>query len=157
MNPTTLKWTKLGHTGKSDFNSEEGWTLLPDGTILTEDVKNAPNSERYNPATRTMDQRRLDDRRSAFASPYHQCLQYGPKPKDCYLPPGEIGPAILRPDGTVFATGSASGPSGFGAGHTADLPYRRKRRSWTAGPDFQTATTPATRSQPCCPAATSSC
>ena len=47
LNATTLKWTVTPGTGKSDFNAEEGWTLLPDGTVLTEDVKNAPNSERY--------------------------------------------------------------------------------------------------------------
>ena len=72
------------------------------------------------------------------------CLQYGPKTKDCYLPPGEIGPAILRPDGTVFDTGSGSGPQRFRrrphgdlshvgskAGHVdsrTGLPQRRQRR-----------------------------
>ena len=47
LNPKTLTWTVLPGTGKSDFNAEEGWTLLPDGSVLTEDVKNAPNSERF--------------------------------------------------------------------------------------------------------------
>src|ERR1700684_2020185 len=47
LNPKTLKWTVLPGTGKSDFNAEEGWTLLADGSVLTADVKNAPNSERY--------------------------------------------------------------------------------------------------------------
>ena len=51
LDPKTLHWTKLGDAGKSDFNAEEGYTLLPDGTILTADVKNAPNSERYNATT----------------------------------------------------------------------------------------------------------
>ncbi len=51
LNPKTLAWTRVGDAGKSDFNAEEGWTLLPDGRILTADVANAPNSEIYNPAT----------------------------------------------------------------------------------------------------------
>ncbi|MBV9333145.1 MAG: hypothetical protein JO146_03990, partial [Candidatus Eremiobacteraeota bacterium] len=36
--PKTLKWKKMRDTGKADFNAEEGYTLLPDGTILTADV-----------------------------------------------------------------------------------------------------------------------
>ena len=35
LDPATLTWTLLGNTGKSDFNAEEGWTLLPDGTVFT--------------------------------------------------------------------------------------------------------------------------
>ena len=64
LNPLTLQWTLAGHShpagpippdtavgssGKVDFNSEEGWTLLPDGTVLTADVRSAPNAERYLP------------------------------------------------------------------------------------------------------------
>lgn len=134
LDPTTLQWTLLAHAGKSDFNAEEGWTLLPDGTILTEDVKNAPNSERYNPTTgqwKTAGSTLVD---LHSPSPYKQCLTYGPKPQDCYLPPGEIGPAMLRPDGTVFATGS--NPSAGGPGHTAIFHPSGSGGSWTKGPDF---------------------
>ena len=45
LDPATLKWTAVGSAGKSDFNAEEGWTLMPNGTVLTYDVKNNPNSE----------------------------------------------------------------------------------------------------------------
>ncbi len=134
LNPKTLRWTSLPHVGKADFNSEEGWTLLPNGTILTEDVKNAPNSEIYNPSTGTWTTAGSTIVDLHSPSPYHNCLQYGPRPKDCYLPPGEIGPAVLRPDGTVFATGSGSGPSGGGAGHTAV--YTVASGTWAKGPDF---------------------
>jgi hypothetical protein len=136
LNPKTLKWVTLSdrgvHTGKADWNAEEGWTLLADGTVLTADVKDAPNSEIYNPATNkwTSAGSTIVDLHSP--SPFKQCLQYGPKAKDCYLPPGEIGPAILRPDGTVFYTGSYT--SAYGAGHTAI--YNTKSHSWKAGPDF---------------------
>ncbi|MBV8118154.1 MAG: hypothetical protein JOZ01_09255, partial [Candidatus Eremiobacteraeota bacterium] len=135
FDPSTLQWTMLGDAGKSDFNAEEGWTLLPDGTILTADVKNAPNSERYNPATGQWKSAGSTIVDLHSPSPYKQCLTYGPKPQDCYLPPGEIGPAILRPDGTVFATGSASG-GGSGAGHTAIFHPSGSGGSWTTGPDF---------------------
>ncbi|MGA7648484.1 MAG: hypothetical protein WBW01_18400, partial [Terriglobales bacterium] len=63
-------------------------------------------------------------------SPYG-CLRYPPKNK-CYYPPGEIGPAILRPDGTVFATGSYT--SGNGPGNTAI--YDSLTDTWTVGPVF---------------------
>jgi hypothetical protein len=137
LNPATLKWTTVGHTGKADFNSEEGWTLLADGTILTADVKNAPNSEIYDPAKQRWKSAGSTIVDLHSPTPAHNCEPYGPKPRDCYSPPGEIGPAILRPDGTVFCTGSYTGPQGNGAGHTA-IYYSRgsKAGTWVAGPDF---------------------
>jgi hypothetical protein len=135
LNPKSLHWSAVGHSGKSDFNAEEGWTLLANGTILTADVLNAPNSEIYNPATGTWKTAGSTIVDLHSPSPYHSCLPYGPKPKDCYLPPGEIGPSILRPDGSVFYTGSFS--AGYGAGHTA-IYYSKgsKAGTWAAGPDF---------------------
>jgi hypothetical protein len=129
LNPHTLAWKQLGHGGKSDFNAEEGWTLLPDGSILTADVKNAPNSEIYNPATQKWKSAGSTIVDLHSPSPYG-CLLYGPN--ECYYPPGEIGPAMLRPDGTVFATGSA--PNGTGTGHTAI--YTIATGKWAVGPDF---------------------
>ncbi|MBD5653619.1 MAG: hypothetical protein IAI50_00370 [Candidatus Eremiobacteraeota bacterium] len=137
LTPKTLAWTSVGTTGKADFNSEEGYTLLPDGSILTEDVKDAPNSERY-----LASQGKWVTAGSTIVdlhspTPIQGCLRYGPKPADCYYPPGEIGPAMLRPDGTVFATGSGSGANGNGAGHTAIYHTRGSLSgTWTAGPDF---------------------
>jgi hypothetical protein len=45
----------------------------------------------------------------------------------------EVGPAVLRPDGTVFATGANT----CGTGHTAI--YNSSTGTWTAGPDFPVA------------------
>ncbi|MEO9169688.1 MAG: hypothetical protein ABI282_04690 [Candidatus Baltobacteraceae bacterium] len=134
LDPKTLTWTHVKTAGKADFNSEEGFALLPDGTILTADVKNAPNSERYNPSSGqwTSAGSTIVDLHSP--TNVRGCLKYGPKQSDCYYPPGEIGPLMLRPDGTVFATGSGSGPNGSGAGHTAI--FHVASGSWTAGPDF---------------------
>jgi hypothetical protein len=132
LNPKTLKWTVYQGMGKSDFNAEEGWTLLPDGSVFTADVKNAPNSEIYNPSVKawTSAGSTIVDLHSP--SPFG-CIHYGPGGSLCYYPPGEIGPAILRPDGTIFATGSYSSSS-TGAGHTAI--YSTITNTWTTGPDF---------------------
>ncbi|MBV9057091.1 MAG: hypothetical protein JO351_10710, partial [Candidatus Eremiobacteraeota bacterium] len=136
LDPKTLQWTRMSDAGKSDENAEEGWTLLADGTVLTADTRHAPNSERYDPAAQRW--------RSAGSTivdlhsptPTKGCLRYGAAPKDCYYPAGEIGPAILRPGGTVFYTGSYS-TKGNRAGHTAIF-YSTgpKGGTWAAGPDF---------------------
>jgi hypothetical protein len=129
LDPATLKWTAVGSTGKSDFNAEEGWTLMPDGTILTYDVKNNPNSEIYNPSSQTW-----TSAGSTVADlqgpPAEGCIHYGHN--HIYCPPGEVGPGILRPDGTVFATGALH--MGASTGHTAI--YNPSTHKWTAGPDF---------------------
>ena len=132
LDPSTLQWTAMASTGKSDFDAEEGWTLLPDGSILTFDVKNAPNSERYIPSMQTWFSAgsTIVDLHSPGGGP---CLSYG---GGCYNPPGEVGPAMLRPDGTVFATGSRSTA---GPGHTAIYTppvISTDAGTWTAGPDF---------------------
>jgi hypothetical protein len=136
LDPATLQWTRLTDTGKKDFNAEEGWTLLPDGTVLTGDVKSAPNSERYNPTTGQWKSAGSTQVDLHSPTPIRGCVSYGPKPRDCYYPPGEIGPFMLRPDGTVFATGSGSGANGYGPGHTAIFHPSGSGGSWTVGPDF---------------------
>jgi hypothetical protein len=132
LDPKTLKWMEVSDAGKADFNAEEGWTLLPDGTVLTADVKNAPHSEIYSPATSRWKSAgsTIVDLHSPGES---GCVKYGPKPKDCYHPPGEIGPALLRPDGTVFATGAGANGT-YSTGHTAI--YHISDGKWTVGPDF---------------------
>ena len=132
--PHTSTWTSLGSPpGKADWFSEEGWTLMPNGTILTADVLNAPHTEHYIPSQ----QRWVSDGDTPvtlMGPPELGCIPYGGGE---YCPPGEIGPAILRPDGSVFATGALHdfGDSGHTAiyrpGHTPDDPG-----SWVAGPDF---------------------
>ena len=133
LDPSTMTWTALGNSGKSDWNAEEGWTLMPNGTLLTVDVLNNPNSEHYIPS----EQRWVSDG-STIANlqgpPEVGCIPYG---GGTYCPPGETGNGVLRPDGSVFATGALH--SGASAGHTAiyrpgatpDAPG-----TWTAGPDF---------------------
>ncbi len=136
LNPKTMQWIQGVAPGKSDFNAEEGWTLMPDGTILTADVKNAPNSERFFPTLRKWETAGSTIVDLHSPSPYG-CLPFGPNGQYCYYPPGEIGPAILRPDGTVFVTGSYTITGG--AGHTAIYTPGTELTdpgTWTVGPDF---------------------
>jgi hypothetical protein len=111
FNAKTLGWTLKG-SGKADTFSEEGWELLPDGTLLTVDTQDTPNSERFLPKT-------------------NKWVTAGSTIVDLSINAGlEIGPALLRPQGNVFATGGNSG----GAGHTAL--YDTTTGKWAAGPDF---------------------
>ena len=129
LDPATLQWTLVPTPGKSDFNAEEGWTLMPDGSVLTFDVKNAPHSERYVSSTQkwvSAGSTIVD-----LHSPHQGgCIPYG---GGCYHAPGEVGPGVLRPNGTVLATGSGSN-GGSGPGHTAV--YDIASGKWTVGPDF---------------------
>lgn len=128
LDPKNMKWRIVSSTGKLDFNAAEGWTLLPDGDILTVDVKNNPDAERYSPAS---GQWFLAGNTVANLQgpPVNGCMPYPPK-NLCYYPPGEVGPAILMPDGSVFATGALH--EGETAAHTAI----RTTLGWQAGPDF---------------------
>ena len=132
LDPKTLIWSTLSSKGKKDFDAEEGWTLLADGTFLTADVKSAPNSEIYSTlhkAWKTAGSTIVD---LHSPSPFG-CIPYGPGGKLCYFPPGEIGPQILRPDGTVLVTGSYTSV-GSGAGHNAV--YDSLTGKWSVAPDF---------------------
>ena len=108
---------------------------MPNGTIFTFDVKNAPHSEIYSFTTKnwTSAGSTIVDLHSP--SPFG-CLNYGPNGSLCYFPPGEVGPAILRPDGTVFATGSTPANSNFA--HTAIYTpgIGGGIGTWAVGPDF---------------------
>lgn len=112
FNPKTLTWTPTDVlNSKFDAYDEEGFTLLPNGNILTVDTyanlgSSGANAELYDPATGMW---------SLTASTPTQ-LWAG----------NEIGPAVLRPDGTVFQAGAA--------GVTAI--YNTKTSQWVEGPDF---------------------
>jgi hypothetical protein len=136
LDPATLVWSELASKNKLDFNAEEGWVLMPDGSLLTHDVKAHPASERYLP-----DQGKWVDAGSTkvdLRGPQNccgNCIPYGNG--KCYDPPGEVGPAVLMPDGRVFASGAI--PEGQSVSHTAiysppDASHPKGK--WRAGPDF---------------------
>lgn len=111
FNAKTLGWTLKG-TGKSDPFSEEGWELLPDGSVLTVDTSNTPNSERFIPKS------------NKWVSAGSTIVSLAINSET------ETGPALLRPQGNVFAMGA----NGTSAGHTAL--YDTATGKWAAGPDF---------------------
>jgi hypothetical protein len=128
FNARKLTWTATG-AGKATINDEEGWTLLPDGRVLTVDayvgsyLKNGTNSEIYDPAT------------GIWSSAGSTLVQLWDSYPDANRASYETGPAVLRPDGTVFATGANGGPAA--AGHTSI--YDTRTGTWTPGPDFPSA------------------
>ncbi len=107
LNASDLTWTPTG-TGKFDPNDEEGWTLLPSGQVLTVDAyvpisgftfdPNGTNSELYNPWTGTW-----HSAGSTIVQLFDSATQCGGL-QNATL---EVGPMVLRPDGTVFATGES--------------------------------------------------
>jgi hypothetical protein len=118
LDARALTWQPVGQ-GKLDVNDEESWVLLPDGTILTVDANN------------------LADRQSTEI--YHPDLQrwiYAgdtPTQLDDLQPNGggshEVGPNVLRADGTVLAMG--------GTGHNAI--YDTATKQWSQAPDLPIA------------------
>jgi hypothetical protein len=134
LNARTLTWTATG-SGKFDINNEEGWTLLWDGNVLTVDAYVGTgacdtNSERYltrfgSWVTAGSTVRQLPDCNGA---PMPDCQD----PMFRGMPSFEIGPQVLRPDGTVIAFGG----TGSGVAHTAIFDSIRRR--WRVGPDLPT-------------------
>jgi hypothetical protein len=121
---STLTWTITGTTGKFDVNEEEGWTLLPNGKVLTVDTYHhvptlGANSEIYDPATGAW-----TTAGSTIVTLWDGCYQKGQGVAH------EVGPAVLQPNGKVFAMGG----NACGAGHTSI--YDPVAGSWTPGPDF---------------------
>lgn len=120
LDPTTLTWTTFGMTGKADINDEEGWTLLPDGNLLTVDANNTADlleSELFSVKNATWSAAgdtptKLDDTNADYSGSH------------------EMGPLLLRPDGTILAVGAT--------GHNAV--YHVSSGRWSSAPDFPNIT-----------------
>jgi hypothetical protein len=124
-----------------------GFTLLASGAVLSADVRNAPQTYHYVPGSSTwvpdgatpVNLAELTGTPITYGPAPVQTVggvTYGPGPAGTYIAPGEIGPSILRPDGTVFWAGAAA--SGQIA-HTAIYHPGASpivAGSWTAGPNF---------------------
>ena len=109
---TTVTWTTTG-TAKGDSYDEEGWTQLPDGTVLTVDANRglgSPNFvEIYSEATGAWTTQTNKTATSCADASSH-----------------EIGPASLLPNGLVFQLCATN--------HTNV--YDPVSGTWTAGPDL---------------------
>ena len=102
-----LHWTATG-SGKADDYDEEGFTLLPNGKVLLVDTTIQLGSEIYDPTLGTW---------SSAGSTVVDLADYVGD---------EIGPAVLRPDGTVLQTGAT--------GHNAI--YDTASEIWLPAPNF---------------------
>jgi hypothetical protein len=123
LNLKTLTWSYPDVSTKNDLNDEEGLTLLPNGNVLTVDcytdvifghMKHYPpdptNSEIFDAKTRTW------STGGSTINSLTDPLTF------------EMGIAMLRPDGTVFATGTQ--------GYTSI--YNTQTQTWSAGPRLPT-------------------
>jgi hypothetical protein len=133
LDADSLTWSIVQPKGKFDGNSEEGWTLLPplgldprEGNLLTidtytdVDLPSKPNnSEIYDPGTQTW--KSAGNTVKPLSNLAVICGKTGGH---------EVGPAVLRPDGTVFATGSST----CGSAHTAI--YDSATGKWKGGPNL---------------------
>ena len=150
LDPKTLTWTHVSSFAKDDIFAEEGLTLLPDGSVLTVNVSDPPFAQRYIPNSNPS-KSRWDDagsppvRLSTIGDTNSAKNIIYDNGKRVYHPPGEIGPAILRPDGTVFYEGAACTIKGPSTDPDACVTYQPVARtavydtttnSWTAGPDL---------------------
>jgi len=107
LNASTLTWTIIGSgNGKADQNSEEGWELLPNGDVLVVDVWDTRNSELFNPSTK-----KWSSAGSTGALLVNTSCE-------------EVGPAVLRPEGSVFAAGGTS----------STAVYTLSSGTWSTGP-----------------------
>jgi hypothetical protein len=119
-------WAATG-TGKADWNDEEGWTMLPNGNLLTVDAyvgsynATGMNSEIYNTSAGTW-----SSAGSTVVQLWDSSAACGGEGSASY----EVGPAVLLPNGNVFATGA----NRCAAGHTAI--YNTSAGTWSKGPDF---------------------
>jgi hypothetical protein len=135
--PVTDDWREAGlgfgaagTPPKQGGTNEETWTLLPDGTVLTVNINGTSRAEKYVPST--------DSWVPASAPP--QVLALMSLNDTTVNPPpvvtiSEIGPAVVLPDGHLFAVGAT--------GHTAIYAPPANPSdagTWTAGPDFPTDT-----------------
>lgn len=111
FDPSTNSWS--AGPNKDDASSEETWTLLPDETVLTAECSRHPKTEKYVAAA-------------------NQWVSAGSTPVDLVQASSiEIGPALLLPDGRVFAAGASGHTAIYTPPNIANQPG-----TWTAGPDF---------------------
>jgi hypothetical protein len=128
LNAKNLTWRVIPATGKTDPNDEEGWTLEPNGQLLTLDVWGLGNTELFDPHSDTW----------SFAG----ATAAGGSPVDPF-PAVEIGPQVEMPGGNTFVVGAGTSSLEPPTPCTDDQEsptalYSYKTGTWSAGPEIPT-------------------
>jgi hypothetical protein len=126
LNAKTLTWRVIPATGKTDPNDEEGWTLEPNGKVLTLDVWGLGNTELFNPRTSTWS--------------FTGATAVGGNPVNP-LPVVEIGPQVEMPGGNTFVVGAGTSTQEPPTPCTTDEStqtalYNYQSGTWAAGPEI---------------------
>jgi hypothetical protein len=125
FNETGDNWQVLPGAGKNDPNDEEGWSLLPNGHILTIDTWLTPTTEQFTPSSLSW----------SFAG------NTAVSPVD--TPAVEIGPQVVMPGGNTFVVGAGTSSEIAPAKCTTNTPaptalYNYATGSWEKGPSIPT-------------------
>jgi hypothetical protein len=129
LNAKTMKWTVIPGTGKNDPNDEEGWTLEPNGQVLTVDAWIPAATQVFTPSTRSW----------SFAG---NTAPNG-NPVDAF-PVVEVGPQAEMPGGNTFVVGGGVSTQEPPTACTTNAPtqtalYTYKAgvaNAWSAGPEI---------------------
>jgi len=129
LNAKTLRWTVIPATGKDDPNDEEGWTLEPNGQLLTLDLWAPGETQLYNPRTQSW----------SFAGG----TAANGSPLDPW-PVVEIGPQAEMPGGNTFVVGAGSSTQEAPTACTTDADTQTAlyvyqpgtAGTWVAGPQI---------------------
>jgi hypothetical protein len=129
LNAKTMKWTVIPAIGKEDPNDEEGWTLEPNGQLLTVETWALPQAQLFHPST---DSWSFDGAMARNGNPVNP------------FPVVELGPQSEMPGGNTFVVGGGTAPittefpnkcTTDATTQTALYHYGAKIGSaWTAGP-----------------------
>jgi len=113
LDPTNLSWTTTGGAGRIVGNGEAGFTLLPNGKVLSVDV--------LPPACSTRTTEAFDPATLAWSNAGET-----PTPLVACGNANEIGPQLLMYDGKVFVEGATP----------ATALYNVTTGTWSSGPRF---------------------
>jgi hypothetical protein len=127
LNAKTMTWSVIPATGKEDPNDEEGWTLEPNGQVLTVEVWSLPQAQLFDPSTNSW----------SFAG----AMPPKGNPVNPF-PVVELGPQAEMPGGNTFVVGGGAstifGPAKCTTkADTESALYHFKAGTagtWTAGP-----------------------
>jgi hypothetical protein len=131
LNPSNLTWKVIPATGKEDPNDEEGWTLEPNGKLLSVEAWAVGNTQLFDPSTGTWSF-------SGATAPTGNPLNPWPIV--------EIGPQVEMPGGNTFVVGAGTSTDEYPNPCTTSTPaetalYQYQSGTagtWTAGPQIPT-------------------